>query len=99
MTIAVRRLVVALATAGLFCVAAGLGAPAHAAAYRYWSYWKWNGTSWSYSNVGPSGSVSSGSVIGWRFSVSPDSSSNTPPRASGDFSTLCPDHAGGKGVV
>ena len=66
-----------------------LPTPAHASAYRYWSYWSWNGSTWAYSNQGPSGSVHDGQTIGWRFAVQEDSSNAHAPRASG--TSLCSD--------
>jgi hypothetical protein len=65
------------------------GTPAHASAYRYWSYWSWNGSAWAYSNRGPSAGVSPGETIGWRFAVQEDSSNAHAPRASG--TSLCSD--------
>jgi hypothetical protein len=82
----VRLVAVAIAVC---TVLAGLAAPAHASAYRYWSYWTGSGSSWAYSTRGPSGNVHDGDVIGWRFAVSPDSSSGRAPRASSN--SLCSD--------
>lgn len=69
-------------------------APAHAASYRYWSYWHVaaHGTSWTYSQVGAGGwRVDDGSVEGWHFAVSPNTRSATPPRydAATVFTKLC----------
>src|SRR4051812_14622504 len=58
----------------------GIAVPAHASAYRYWSYWTWSGSSWSYSTKGPSGTLNTGDVIGWRFAVQADSSHAITPR-------------------
>lgn len=88
-----------LATAVAALTSFAGAAPAQATAYRYWSYWKWSGSTWVYQNVGPSGNVSPGEVIGWRFAVQPDSVHAHTPRASGDFATLCPGHPDGRGVV
>src|SRR4051794_20931182 len=87
MTTAVRRALVVIAAATLSCVAVAVGPPAHAAAYRYWSYWTWSGSGWQYSNIGPSGSLHDGDIIGWRFATQPDSNSAKAPRANGQ--SLC----------
>jgi hypothetical protein len=63
--------------------------PAQASAYRYWSYWSWNGSTWSFSNQGPSASVHDGQVIGWRFAVQTNSGDGHSPRAAG--TSLCSD--------
>lgn len=64
--------------------------PAHAATYRYWSYWT-GGDQWSYSNRGPAFRVpADASVEGWRFVVSPrDGSHATPPSSASSFDQLC----------
>jgi hypothetical protein len=70
-----------------------LGAPAaHAAAYRYWSYWHVDGGTWQFSQVGAGGwRVADGSVEGWHFAVSPNTRSAAPPRyaAGSAFTKLC----------
>ena len=50
--------------------------------YRYWSYWHSDGSSWSYSSVGPSDfRPKEGSVEGWHF-VDGDESTVKPPALS-----------------
>ncbi|GAA1257507.1 SCO2322 family protein [Kitasatospora nipponensis] len=66
-------------------------APAHASAYRYWSFWHWSGGSWGYQQQGPATNLpADGSVDGWRFTLSPDGGRDTArPAAAGDFAALC----------
>ncbi|MFJ2778526.1 SCO2322 family protein [Kitasatospora sp. NPDC087315] len=93
---------VAALTAGLLLT---LGAaPAQAAGYRYWSFWKWSGTGWAYQQQGPAVYVPpDGSVDGWRFAVSPDGGQDAArPGTPGDFATACagtPGQAGRKRVA
>ncbi|MEZ5185814.1 MAG: SCO2322 family protein [Candidatus Nanopelagicales bacterium] len=65
--------------------------PAHAATYRYWSYWT-GGDQWSYSGRGPAFRVpADASVEGWRFVVSPrDGSQATAPTEASSYDQLCP---------
>ncbi len=39
--------------------------------------------------TGPPNALQDGAVVGWRFSISPDSQSSTPPRAASDFGAIC----------
>ncbi|MFI9326150.1 SCO2322 family protein [Kitasatospora sp. NPDC052868] len=82
--------------AGLFVVGA---APAQAAGYRYWSFWKWSGDTWTYQQQGPSVHVPpDGSTDGWRFAVSPDGGQDAArPGAPGDFGAICADTPGQPG--
>ncbi|MEV0531686.1 SCO2322 family protein [Kitasatospora sp. NPDC050463] len=66
-------------------------APAQAAGYRYWSFWKWSDGAWAYQQQGPAVYVpQDGSVDGWRFAVSPDSGQDAArPGAAGDFAAIC----------
>lgn len=66
-------------------------APAHATAYRFWSYWT-GGLQWTYSSKGPAFRVPpNDSVEGWRFAVTPESgSASTPPGTASDYAVLCP---------
>ncbi|WP_354640043.1 SCO2322 family protein [Kitasatospora camelliae] len=89
MRAAIRRaaaLLLAAALAGLLAAA-----PAQAAGYRYWSFWKWSGGSWSYQQVGPAVAVpADGAVDGWRFAVSPDGGKDAAvPGGAGEFAALC----------
>lgn len=54
---------------------------AHAAGYRYWSFWEGKGTGWAYATQGPSlVRPDDGAVQGFRFSVSEDSQDSAKPR-------------------
>ncbi|MFI0901185.1 SCO2322 family protein [Streptomyces sp. NPDC020983] len=68
-----------------------LAPPAHAAGYRYWSYWLRSGTSWTYAQTGPAMHVpADGSVEGWRFAVSKDAAAKAvQPRGTADFAAIC----------
>ncbi|MFE7772563.1 SCO2322 family protein [Streptomyces sp. NPDC057445] len=78
------------------------GAPAHAAGYRYWSFWQSDGStggsggtgtsggSWTYATQGPATArPADGEVNGFRFSVSADSADSAKPRTAPDFKALC----------
>lgn len=77
--------------AALVVIAAVLvpSAAANATAYRFWSYWTGGAGSWSFSSIGASRLPPDGSVDGWRFAVSPATSSTTPPRSTPSFRRLC----------
>lgn len=81
-------------TVALLCAAAallGVG-PASASSYRYWSFWEGSGSGWTYQQSGPNTFVpADGSVDGWRFGVSADSSAAEKPRSAPDFATACAD--------
>ncbi|SHL07336.1 SCO2322 family protein [Actinacidiphila paucisporea] len=68
-----------------------LATPAHAAGYRYWSYWLRSGTGWTYAQTGPAMHIpADGSVEGWRFAVSQDAAAKAAqPRGSADFARVC----------
>ncbi|GAA2253194.1 SCO2322 family protein [Streptomyces amakusaensis] len=68
-----------------------LGAgPAQAAGYRYWSFWQGDGTAWTYATEGPATArPADGSVNGFRFSVSENSSDSARPRRAPDFAEIC----------
>ena len=63
---------------------------AHAAAYRYWGYYQLDAAgSWQFATKGPDQTdPADGSVEGWRYAVSSESSSRT-PRATADFAQVC----------
>ena len=63
-------------------------APAEATSYRFWSYWT-GGSDWTFSNQGASRRPVDGGVEGWRFAISPASSSTIPPRHNPSFASLC----------
>ena len=78
--------VVALAALSLLLTVA----PASADSYRYWSFWKGTGSGWAYQESGPNTYVpADGSVDGWRFGVSPDSTDAEKPRSAPDFAAIC----------
>ncbi|MFJ9605518.1 SCO2322 family protein [Kitasatospora sp. NPDC101176] len=68
-------------------------APAEAAGYRYWSFWRATDTGWAYQQQGPAVSVPpDGAVDGWRFAVSPDGGRDAArPRAATGFAAVCAD--------
>lgn len=79
---------------GLLALAA---APAHAAGYRYWSFWEQRGGTggeWAYATQGPSTlRPEDGAVVGLRFSVSENSGDAAKPRGAADFAAICADTA------
>ncbi|MFF7973499.1 SCO2322 family protein [Streptomyces sp. NPDC007905] len=84
---AVRR-AVALPVAALVLVAGA--AQAHAAGYRYWSFWERDGGHWTYATEGPSTArPDDGAVQGFRFAVSVDSADASRPRGAADFAGIC----------
>ncbi|MFJ6844964.1 SCO2322 family protein [Streptomyces griseoluteus] len=96
----VRR-AAALLVASLLVLAA---APrADAAGYRYWSFWERSGERWTYATQGPAAErPDDGSVRGFRFAVSADSSDADRPRGAADFGSICartPAKAGTKRVA
>ena len=86
-----RQLRRGLTVAVLFLAAALLGiGPASASSYRYWSFWEGTGSGWTYQQSGPNTFVpADGSVDGWRFGVSADSSAAEKPRSAPDFAAAC----------
>ncbi len=65
-------------------------APAHAADYRYWSFWERRGTTWQFAPGGPAATrPADGAVEGWRFGVSTPSAGVAPPRGTADFAVIC----------
>jgi len=78
--------VIALAAVALLLTAV----PASADSYRYWSFWQGTGSGWGYQESGPNAYVpANGSVDGWRFGVSPDSTDAEKPRSAPDFAATC----------
>ncbi|MFJ7259827.1 SCO2322 family protein [Streptomyces globosus] len=88
-----RRAAAAAAAAVLLPLPALLAAsaPAHAAGYRYWSYWDGAAGGWTYAQVGPSmARPADGSVQGFRFAVSADAAAQAAqPRTPADFAAVC----------
>lgn len=90
--IRLRRRTFLLVLAPLFAVITMLASSgqAHAAGYRYWSFWDRDGDTWVYATQGPStASPSDGDVQGFRFSVSEDSRDAAKPRGAAEFATIC----------
>ncbi|MEV4559786.1 SCO2322 family protein [Kitasatospora sp. NPDC049285] len=86
-----RPLPLALVLLLLSLVLGLAAAPAHAAGYRYWSFWKGSPDGWAYQQLGPTANVpADGSVDGWRFVLSPDGGQDTPkPGPAADFAAIC----------
>ncbi|GJF28677.1 hypothetical protein KNE206_13770 [Kitasatospora sp. NE20-6] len=89
MTPALRRTAAALLAAVLAALVTA--APAHAADYRYWSFWKGTGGTWAYQQQGPALYVPpDGSVDGWRFALSPDGGRDAArPTGTPGFAAAC----------
>ncbi|MFE9644189.1 SCO2322 family protein [Streptomyces sp. NPDC006365] len=90
--IRLHRRTVLLILAPLFAALTILGSTgqAHAAGYRYWSFWDRDGGAWVYATQGPSTArPSDGDVQGFRFSVSEDSRDAAKPRGAAEFATIC----------
>ncbi|KUN72421.1 hypothetical protein AQJ46_13280 [Streptomyces canus] len=86
-----RRALLLSLLAGLLLATAS---PAHAAGYRYWSFWDRTGSTWTYATEGPSTAVpSDGDVQGFRFAVSEDSADADTPRGTASFTAICGDTA------
>ncbi|GAB3006646.1 SCO2322 family protein [Streptomyces pseudoechinosporeus] len=88
----IRRRTFLLVLAPLFAVITMLGSSgqAHAAGYRYWSFWDRDGDTWVYATQGPSTArPSDGDVQGFRFAVSEDSRDAAKPRGAAEFATIC----------
>ncbi|MFI7300311.1 SCO2322 family protein [Streptomyces sp. NPDC050121] len=65
-------------------------AQAHAAGYRYWSFWDRAGDQWTYATQGPSTArPADGDVQGFRFAVSADSQDASQPRGTASFAAIC----------
>ncbi|MFC8824407.1 SCO2322 family protein [Streptomyces sp. NPDC057137] len=100
-----RRVV--LLVAALFAFTGALTVPgagtAHAAGYRYWSFWESDGATWTYATQGPAlARPADGAVNGFRFAVSADSQDAAKPRETPDFAAVCgstPAKSGSKRVA
>ncbi|MET4922698.1 SCO2322 family protein [Streptomyces sp. PSRA5] len=100
-----RRVVSLVAV--LFAFTGALTVPgtgtAHAAGYRYWSFWESDGSAWTYATQGPAlARPADGAVNGFRFAVSADSQDAAKPRETPDFAAVCgstPAKSGGKRVA
>lgn len=84
-----RLIVRLLAALAVMVLSASTALPASAEAFRYWGYYAWSGSEWSFADAGPAETVpADGSVEGWRFAVTGEASARL-PRAEGSFDTLC----------
>lgn len=86
----------ALAAAACLAVLAGVPAAAgtaHAAGYRYWSFWEGGdgkSATWAYATQGPATlRPADGAVNGYRFAVSTDGADADRPRQAPDFAAIC----------
>ncbi|CAG6392710.1 SCO2322 family protein [Actinacidiphila cocklensis] len=93
------RSLAALPAAAAALLLLAVAAPAHAAGYRYWSYWLRSGSSWTYAQTGPAMHIpADGSVEGWRFAVSEDAAATAAqPRGTADFARVCAGHPAAPG--
>ncbi|MFC5219053.1 SCO2322 family protein [Streptomyces coerulescens] len=84
----IRRMLAPLLAALVLLTGAAQGA--HAAGYRYWSFWERQDGNWIYATQGPSlARPSDGDVQGFRFAVSEDSKDATQPRGAAEFAVIC----------
>ncbi|GGR96012.1 hypothetical protein GCM10010252_38550 [Streptomyces aureoverticillatus] len=91
-----RRGALATSLVALLTLLAGTlltAGPAHAADYRYWSFWQQGKDgAWVYATQGPSvARPDDGDVEGFRFAVSANSGSAEKPRGAADFDAICAD--------
>ena len=70
-----------------------VAAPAHASAYRYWTYWQAPGgaAAWAFATQGPGTAVpAEGDVEGWAFGITTESGNlDDAPTATPDFEEIC----------
>lgn len=84
-------LTITLLTAALATLA--LAAPAHAAAFRYWSYWQGASGAWVAAQTGPGDyTLLDSDVQGWRFTITAETPTQGPDNIP-VFADLCPDLA------
>lgn len=64
---------------------------AHAAAYRYWTYWQAAPAGWQFATAGPAFTLpEDGSVEGWRFAVTSEGgTAEAMPSMAPDFEVIC----------
>ena len=89
-----RRAALLLAALSAALLAAlALASPAHATAYRYWSYWQGASGQWVAAQTGPGDhTLVDQDVQGWRFAISTEAVTQAPDNAPA-FAALCPDLA------
>jgi len=84
-----KRLLLSLVGGLLFAGAAVTQAHAEDG-YRFWGYYQWSGSQWTFAQKGPDGVVpADGSVEGWRYGTA--GMEPRPPRHIGDFGRICQD--------
>lgn len=86
------RLVSAIATFVVVVAGfVGMAGSAHAAAYRYWTYWQGGTGTWAFATAGPASLVpADGSVEGWRFAVTTTAGQAADaPTTTPSFSDIC----------
>jgi MYXO-CTERM domain-containing protein len=85
----IASLTVSLALGLLITVLLPAGA-AHAAAYRYWGYFQWDGSAWQFATKGADQvKPEDGSVEGWRFATATVDSTRTPRVEGVSFDEIC----------
>ena len=87
-----RSRVALVCIAALAAVHTVLLAPgAHAAAYRYWTYWQGTSGEWVFATAGPAFTLpADGAVEGWRFAVTTQSgTASAKPTRDADFNAIC----------
>lgn len=88
-----RRVIAAVAGAlAAAAITLAVVAPtAHAAAYRYWTYWTADAGAWAFASEGPATRIpADGSVDGWRFAVTTVAgAAGDAPRVAPDFDAIC----------
>lgn len=83
-----RRLL-AGCVAAVVTALAGTGGVVQADEYRYWSYWRADGGSWTYATTGSaSHRPDDGAVDGWRFTAGSERQA-AQPRTAPDFDRIC----------
>ncbi len=79
----------AVAVLALLAALVGPAQQAHAAYYKYWGFWQVSAGAWGFAAKGPDQTTpADGSVDGWRYAVSDESSTRT-PRVLPTFAQLC----------
>lgn len=87
-----RPIRAALGLAAAILVTIAAAGPAHASAYRYWTYWTGSDGEWSFATAGPAFLIpADGSVQGWRFAVTTAAGSAAVPRSPASFDEICAD--------
>ena len=81
---------ITVALVGILAGAFAVGAPrASATEYRYWTYWLGRSAGgWGFAPFGAGQPLPNGTLIGWRFEVSPVGGSS-PPRVTTSFAVVC----------